>query len=199
MRARLQDRHYPGGLQHIRRSVTTRRPHQPNFPLFVVSVLPSGPILRPHSLAAPCLSVVVSPPLVQLTALSIKMRFIPTLALAVLSATASARVIERNTFGGEAEGDARFATQALTHGIRSHLELQRGEETSLAKIEEMVSGEQANMTAFCSRAVVVAGLGLLTSRSCSDSTRSNGRSCTCYGPLRRCKRPRQHRGAATRT
>lgn len=79
----------------------------------------------------------------------------PTTAtlLLLLAAPSSARPVKRAAFGGQVNnGDACIAAVALAHGIQSNIDLQRGEQASLAKIKIIVSQP------------VVDGLGFLAAK-----------------------------------
>lgn len=70
------------------------------------------------------------------------MKTTQTLALALLTAAASGRPTRRGAlFGGDSNnGDACIAAQALADGIQSNINLQRGEQASLARVKDAVSG-----------------------------------------------------------
>lgn len=70
------------------------------------------------------------------------MKTTQTFALALLTAAASSRPTRRGAlFGGDSNnGDACIAAQALADGIQSNINLQRGEQASLARVKDAVSG-----------------------------------------------------------
>lgn len=78
------------------------------------------------------------------------MKISPAVVLALLSAgSCSARHVKRSTFGGQSKnGDACIAAQALAAGVQSNIDLQRGEESSLARVKNIVSQPAVDANAF---------------------------------------------------
>lgn len=71
------------------------------------------------------------------------------LLLLLLSSAVPARPVKRAAFGGQLNnGDACIAAQALAAGVQSNIDLQRGEQASLAKVRTIVSQPVVDLLQF---------------------------------------------------